>query len=81
MAAVDHQNGQLEPIDFGYTHGYLLVMLDHRKADRSTVEAAMNRQLVDDNLRPLLDLVARLLAEEFRASTVPAPATTATYGE
>lgn len=57
------------------------VMLDHRKSDRATAEAAPDRQLVDDNLRPLLDLVARLLAEEFRASTAPAPERTATHVE
>jgi len=61
--------------------GIFLDMLDHRKADRATVEAAPDRQLADDNLRPLLDLVARLLAEEFRASTAPAPDETATHGE
>jgi hypothetical protein len=61
--------------------GILWVMLDPRNADRATAESAPPRELAIDNLPPLLDLVARLLAEEFCASTAPAPERTATHVE
>jgi len=56
-------------------------MLDHRIADRATAPPGTSRDLVDADLRPLLDHLARLLAEEFRAKSAPAPQRTATHAE
>jgi len=53
-------------------------MLDHRSADRANDDSAARREPVDPDLRPLLDHLARLLAEEFRARsehTTPRSAT------
>ena len=51
------------------------------RTDHATAEASPSRQQLDANLQPLLDLVARLLAEEFRASMAPALGETATQDE
>lgn len=56
-------------------------MLEHRTADGAARPAATSRQVPSADLRPLLDLVARLLAEEFRARTVFAPARASTQDE
>lgn len=56
-------------------------MLDHRIADRATAPLGTSRELVDADLRPLLDHLARLLAEEFRAKSALAPEPAATHAE
>ncbi len=53
----------------GYTHGYTFRMLDHRSADRANDDSAAPREPVDPDLRPLLDHLARLLAEEFHETS------------
>jgi hypothetical protein len=44
-------------------------MLDHRSADRANDDSAAPREPVDPDLRPLLDHLARLLAEEFHETS------------
>lgn len=56
-------------------------MLEHRIVDGATAPAETSRGLVDADLRPLLDHLARLLAEEFRAKSAPAPQPAATHHE
>ena len=56
-------------------------MVDHCIADRATAPPGTSREFVDADLRPLLDHLARLLAEEFRAKSALAPEAAATPGE
>lgn len=77
--SITKTNGRM--VDLGYTHGYCPVMLDLRNTDRAAADAGPHRALANDHLRPLLDLVARILAEEFCARTAPAPERTATHVE